>query len=103
MYAATAKGTIDGRLRAHPQITESKPNVATNSLNTCEAPDRTCVDTITMGSSNIACAANTPSTAPMTCPITLPGTVRQRTPPWDAAAIVTTGLKCAPEIGPKVR
>jgi hypothetical protein len=30
------------------------------------------------------------------------GTLRQDKPPCDASASVTTGLKCAPEMGPKV-
>jgi hypothetical protein len=34
IYAATANGTADDRNRTQPQITESNPNVATNSLNT---------------------------------------------------------------------
>jgi hypothetical protein len=32
MYAPTANGTTDERSREHPQITESRPKVATNSL-----------------------------------------------------------------------
>jgi len=33
MYAPTAKGTAELRTRTHPQTTQSKPMVATNSLN----------------------------------------------------------------------
>src|ERR1700729_4245009 len=33
MYAPTAKGTADGRSLAHPQMTDRRPKVATNSLN----------------------------------------------------------------------
>jgi hypothetical protein len=33
MYAPTAKGTAELRTRTHPQITQSRPAVATNSLN----------------------------------------------------------------------
>ena len=40
MYAATANGTTDDGKRTQPQITANKPNVATNSLNTCALPDR---------------------------------------------------------------
>ena len=40
MYAATANGTAAERSRAHPQITASRPNVATNSLNICAGPWR---------------------------------------------------------------
>ena len=32
MYSPTAKGTVEGRLRTHPQMTVSSPKVATNSL-----------------------------------------------------------------------
>ncbi len=38
IYAPTANGTSEGRVRTHPQITESRPNVAMNSLNTCAGP-----------------------------------------------------------------
>ena len=40
MYAATAKGVAERRLREHAQITNKRPNVATNSLRTCAPPDR---------------------------------------------------------------
>ena len=36
----TPNGTADTRVRAHPQITASRPNVATNSLNACAPPAR---------------------------------------------------------------
>src|SRR4029079_304548 len=32
MYAATANGAASGRRREHPRITDTRPNVATNSL-----------------------------------------------------------------------
>ena len=32
MYSPTAKGTEEGRLRTHPQMTVSSPKVARNSL-----------------------------------------------------------------------
>jgi hypothetical protein len=38
MEAPTAKGTADDCYRAHPQITASKPKVATNSLNSWAQP-----------------------------------------------------------------
>jgi len=41
MYAPTAYGTADDRSRTQPQITERRPKVATNSLNTCAPPART--------------------------------------------------------------
>ena len=42
MYAPTANATESERDRLQPQMTESSPNVATNSLNSCAAPARTC-------------------------------------------------------------
>ena len=50
MYAATAKGITDERERAQPQITASSPNVATNSLKTCDAPARAWRDAKNSGS-----------------------------------------------------
>ena len=40
MYAATANGTASDRRREHPQITDRRPNVATNSLTSCAAAPR---------------------------------------------------------------
>src|SRR5215831_18156189 len=60
MYAPTANGTAEDRERAHPQITATKPNVAMNSLSTCEAPALTWCDAAKIGSPNIRCAAATP-------------------------------------------
>ena len=67
MYAATAKGMAAERSRAHPQITASSPNVATNSLKAWEAPARTWRDAKNGGSSNMKCAVATPANAPITC------------------------------------
>jgi hypothetical protein len=64
MYAATAKGTAAGRSRAQPQMTASRPNVATNSLNICAGPWRTWREAKKAGSSNMVCAARTPANAP---------------------------------------
>src|ERR1041384_168200 len=102
MYAATAKGTADECRRAQHQMTESKPKVATNSLNTCAPPLRTCPEAKNRGKPNIALAAATPANAPMICALMYAGTSRQATPPCEASANVTAGLKCAPEIEPKV-
>src|ERR1700722_8113554 len=64
MYAPTANGTADERSRAQPQITHSKPNVATNSLNNCAPPALTWRDALKTGSPNMRCAAITPAKAP---------------------------------------
>src|SRR5579862_924903 len=53
MYAPTAKGTLLARSREHPHMTESSPKVATNSLNTCAPPVRTCCEKEKMGRPNI--------------------------------------------------
>jgi hypothetical protein len=39
IYAPTANGADAGRWRVQPQITAIRPNVATNSLNTCAPAD----------------------------------------------------------------
>jgi hypothetical protein len=54
MYAPTARGTTDVRNREQPQITESNPNVAMNSLNICGAPLRLRRDAENRGNANIA-------------------------------------------------
>ncbi len=93
MYAATARGTALGRTRAHPQITARSPNVATNSLKTCAGPVRAWRDAMNSGVSNIRCAAATPPKAPTTCATRYGGTSRQASPPCEASARVTAGLK----------
>src|SRR5207253_11005428 len=94
MYAPTANGTRPGRRRAHPQITASNPNVATNSLTHCATPVRSCVDAKNTGSPNITCAMATPANAPATCATMYTGTSRQAIPFCVASASVTAGLKC---------
>src|ERR1700679_2566511 len=67
IYAPTAKGTAAGLCLRHPQITESSPKVAMNSLKSWAAPERTCVDAKKRGRPNMRCAAATPANAPATC------------------------------------
>jgi hypothetical protein len=102
MYAPTANGTADERSRAHPQITHTSPKVATNSLKICAPPVLTCRAALNTASPNMRCATATPAKAPMSWADTYPGTSRHASPPCEASASVTAGLKCAPEIGPKV-
>jgi hypothetical protein len=45
----------------------------------------------------------TPMIAPASCAATYPGTRRQAKPHSNAVASETAGLKCAPEIGAKVK
>src|SRR4051794_35234521 len=59
IYAPTAKGTLPARSLTHPQITESKPNVARNSLNIWVLPARAWWDRKNKGSPNIPFAAPT--------------------------------------------
>ena len=70
IYAATAYGTALGRAREHPQITASRPNVATNSLNHCAGPVRACCESETTGSPNITLATIAPQTPPRICAAT---------------------------------
>src|SRR5215475_5814826 len=53
MYAPTANGTAADRRREQLQITASKPNVATASLNACGSPWRACCDHAKTGSWNM--------------------------------------------------
>lgn len=77
--------------------------MATYSLKSCGPPARAWLETWSRVSPNIKCAAATPAEAPTNCTITYPGTSLQEMPPCQASARVTAGLKCAPEMGPKVK
>src|SRR5258708_2005806 len=66
----TANGTAVARLRAAPQMTESNPKVATNSLKNCPRPERTCSEAEKRGSPNMALPTATPRNAPITCAAT---------------------------------
>src|SRR6185436_9179482 len=61
MYAPTAKGTADGRAREVPQMTASRPKVATSSLSACAPPARAWVEAAKIGSPNMPCAIATPA------------------------------------------
>src|SRR4029079_10991398 len=98
MYAATTNGTIAARVRAHPQMTARRPNVATNSLNICAGPERACCEAKNSGGSHMTQAAAPPGKRQTTCATTYSGTSLQGRPPCEASASVTAGLKCAPEI-----
>src|SRR5688572_7871272 len=102
MYAATVTGTAAALRRAQPQMTASSPNVATNSLNIWAPPARTRWEAKKSGSENITWAAATPTKAPAICAATYGGTSRHASPPCEAAASVTAGLKWAPDTGPNV-
>src|SRR5712691_1426324 len=66
IYAATAYGTAVICCRTQPQITMSKPKVATNSLHHCAPLVRTLREAKKSGSPNMRCAAATPAKAPNT-------------------------------------
>src|SRR5271167_3462125 len=85
-YAPTANGTSEDRRRAQPQMTQSSPNVATNSLKSCAPPALTWREALKTGSPNIRCAAATPANAPTTCAATYAGTSLHGRPPCDASA-----------------
>ena len=74
-----------------------------NSLNICAGPERMWRDAANIGSPNITWAAATPMNAPMIWTMMYAGACRHAIPRCHASAKVTAGLKCAPEIGPKVR
>src|SRR5689334_17170161 len=103
MYAPTANGTLVGRNLEQPQITDSKPKVATNSLKTCAAPLRACCDAENICMPNIKCATTLPAIPPQHCATTYVGTSRQGMPRSIASAKVTAGLKWAPDTGPNVK
>src|SRR5262245_11466983 len=81
MYAATANGTVVARRREHPQMTANNPNVATDSLKICDGPLRTFVESMNIGSPNIACADQTPRIAPASCAPPYAATSSQARPP----------------------
>src|SRR5580698_6278597 len=101
MYAATAKGIASDLAREHKEITAIRPNVATNSLNASAQPGRACTENEYQRRPNITCASNVPARPPTTCALTYHGTSRHAKSPDVAAASVTAGFKCAPEIGAK--
>ena len=79
-----------------PQMTDSKPNVATNSLRSCAAPLRSCEDKAKSGNRRTSGAPRRPRRRRRR-----PGRPRRRAlAPWEAAlqasASVTAGLKWAP-------
>ena len=102
MYAPTANGTAIDRSREHPQITDNKPKLATNSLRNWAGPLRTWFEMEMAGRPNIVCARRVPVTPPRICTGTYADASARVSPPSMAAASVTAGLKCAPEIEPNV-
>src|SRR6266404_4299478 len=60
-------------------------------------------DSETNGSENITCASIVPQTPPKSCAAIYASASFQDKPPSRASATETTGFRCAPEIGPKVR
>src|SRR5206468_4234835 len=89
--------------RSADRGSDGRPNVATNSLASCAGPLRAWSDNMNRRSPNITCAIQTPTTPPVSCAATYAGTSRQPSPPCDASATDTAGLKWAPEMGPNVR
>src|SRR4030095_7071637 len=96
IYAPTANGTAAGRLRTVPQITLTRPNVATNSLSSCCGPDRTCVDHAITGSPNMTFASITPQTALVSCTARYESAAAHGIARWLASASVTAGVGRGP-------
>ena len=67
MYAATANGATDARVRPTQITTPTRPNVATPSLRSLGNPARTVVERVTGSSANIAFARTAPAIAPAIC------------------------------------
>src|SRR5215471_1989702 len=84
-------------------MTSSNPKVATNSPSQRPPPVRSCVEMFTAESENIRFAIMHPTHAPAICATTYTTAVLVDVPPSMRSAIVTTGLKCAPETGPSAR
>ena len=105
MYPATAKGAMTCRPDvATPKTIMRRPNVATISPSQMPPPERTCVERFTASSPNIRFAMIAPITPPTIWAITYPtASFVDLSPPNMRSAIVTTGLRCAPDTCPKAR
>ena len=105
MYAATANGTAGAEAaRDAPDDATSRPNVATNSLNIWAAPSAHVAWTRRTAVPRTWCVRpRRRRTPPRSARRGTPAHRAQRSPPCEASASVTAGLKCAPEIGPNVR
>ena len=68
----------------------------------CAGPARACRDTENTGVSNMRLATAVPRKPPATCATMYKRTSPQGRSPPSRSATVTTGLKCAPEIGPNM-
>ena len=83
MYAPTAKGTAEGRVRTHPSITAISPKDAMNSLNTWLGPLLAWIEIEKQVKPNMKWAAATPAKVRANCARIYAGVSRQWTPlPW---------------------
>src|ERR1700730_15687450 len=79
-----------------------RPNAATASASHCAAPVRIFSDASSNGRANIACAIMVPTMPPAICAATYDAASRGVSSRLRANTRVTAGLKCAPEMGPKI-
>src|SRR5450432_3740542 len=80
----------------------TRPNAATPSANHCAPPVRAFIDASSSGSANIACAIMVPTIPPAICATIYNSASRGVRSRFSAKISETTGLKCAPEIGPRM-
>ena len=85
------------------KITKTSPIVAITSENHKAPDDRSFVDQFTASSSNMMFAIIAPTHPPMICTIEYNTNSRFVSPPNNRVTRETTGLKCAPEIGPRAK
>src|ERR1700752_1287445 len=84
-------------------MTLTSPNVAINSLSNCAPPARLCCEKETRLRPNITFAIITPAMAPTILAATYGPKSLQLSSLCNVADKETIGLRCAPEIWPKVR
>src|SRR5215207_6453267 len=80
----------------------TRPKAATASANHCAPPVRIFSEASISGSANIACATTVPAMPPATWATTYPSASRGVSSPFKAKTSDTAGLKCAPEMGPRM-
>src|SRR5882757_790236 len=88
--------------RSPARMVEIRPNAATPSASHCAPPVRILSEASSSGSANIACAIMVPATPPMICTAMYSSASRGVSSRFSAKTRETAGLKCAPDIGPKM-
>src|SRR5882757_5250602 len=80
----------------------TKPNAATLSASHCAPPVLIFSEASSSGSANIACAIMVPTIPPATCTAMYSSASRGVSSRLSAKIRVTAGLKCAPDMGPRM-